>query len=78
VTDAKGKQRKRYPYEALMTPYEKLRSLPLAETFLKTAVRFEILDRIAGSMRDNEAADRLTQARRELFNNIHERSWKQA
>ena len=30
ITDSKGKQRKRYPYQSLMTPYEKLKSLPLA------------------------------------------------
>jgi len=31
ITDAKGRQRKRYPYKLMMTPYEKLKSLPLAE-----------------------------------------------
>ena len=28
VTDAKGKERKTYPYDEMMTPYEKFKSLP--------------------------------------------------
>ena len=28
ITDKKGRQRKRYPYPLMMTPYEKLKSLP--------------------------------------------------
>ena len=35
VTDAKGKQRKTYPYKQMMTPYEKLKSLPKAACYLK-------------------------------------------
>ena len=27
ITDAKGRQRKRYPYKLMMTPYEKLKSI---------------------------------------------------
>jgi len=78
VTDAKGKQRKRYPYEALMTPYEKLKSLPQAQAALNPDMSFEILDAVAHQISDNEAADRLQQARRTLFNKIHERDWKRA
>ena len=33
ITDKAGKQRKRYPYESLMTPYEKLKSIPDAKTY---------------------------------------------
>ncbi|WP_206743851.1 hypothetical protein, partial [Acidithiobacillus thiooxidans] len=46
-TDAKGKQRKLYPYENMMTPYDKLKSLPQAESYLKPGVTFEILDQLA-------------------------------
>ena len=35
VTDAKGKTRKRYRLQDMMTPYEKLKSLPAAGVFLK-------------------------------------------
>jgi hypothetical protein len=38
VADAKGKERKRYPYESLMTAYEKLKSLAKAQAALKADV----------------------------------------
>ncbi len=47
IVDAKGKQRKRYPYEWILTPYEKLKSLPKAERFLKPGVTFEHLNALA-------------------------------
>ena len=40
ITDAKGRQRKRYPYKLMMTPYEKLKSLPKAEQYLKPGITF--------------------------------------
>ena len=78
VIDAKGKQRKRYPHDTLMTPYEKLKSVPSATTYLKPGMTFEILDAIAYQISDNEAADQLQQARRQLFKTIHEQQWKRA
>ena len=69
--DAKGKLRKRYRYEDMMTPYEKLKSLPQASQYLKPAVTFEQLDAIASECSDNEAARRLNQARTELFHFIN-------
>jgi len=78
VTDKKGRQRKRYPYKSLMTPYEKLKSLPDAKTYLKPELSFEILDRIAYGISDNAAADALQQARRDLFTTIHEQEYKRA
>ena len=44
VTDHKGKQLKTYPYEKMMTPYEKLKSLPEATSYLKPGATFEQLD----------------------------------
>ena len=38
--DAKGKQKKTYPYKAMMTPYEKLKSLPDAKQYLKPDITF--------------------------------------
>ena len=78
ITDNKGKQRKRYPYQSLMTPYEKLKSLPDADQYLKPGITFEILDAIAYQQSDNEAADELQKARRQLFKTIHERETKRA
>ena len=78
ITDAKGRQRKRYPYKLMMTPYEKLKSLDKAEPFLKPGITFEQLDVQAGAMSDNEAAQRLNDARAVLFKTIFNRSTKAA
>ena len=69
--DAKGRQRKRYPYEALMTPYDKLRSLPGAERYLKPGVGWCQLDRLAGERSDHEAARRMNRARERLFQTLN-------
>jgi transposase InsO family protein len=74
ITDAKGKQRKHYPYRLMMTPYEKLKSLPDAAAYLRPGVDFETLDAQAGAMTDNEAAERMNKARSVLFKTIFNRS----
>lgn len=72
-TDAKGRERKIYRYENLMTPYEKLKSLPRAKQYLKPGVSFATLNRIAAETSDNQAADQLQKARQKLFKTIHGR-----
>ncbi len=74
VTDAKGKTRKRYRLQDMMTPYEKLKSLPTASAFLKPGIAFEQLDKIATAHSDNAAAERLNAARKKLFQSINRRS----
>jgi len=74
ITDAKGRSRKRYPYKLMMTHYEKLKSLPKPEQFLKPEVTFEQLDAHATAMSDNVAAQRLNNARTILFKTIFNRS----
>lgn len=71
IIDDKGRVTKRYRYEQMMTPYEKLKSLPNAETFLKPGLSFQELDEIALQQSDNEAARQLNQARTELFQSIN-------
>lgn len=66
-----GKHRKRYPYRNLMTPYDKLKSLPHASHYLKPSLTFEQLDVLALQISDNEAARRLNQARTQLFQTIN-------
>ena len=78
VTDKTGKQRKRYPYESLMTPYEKLKSIADAKTYLKPGLSFAILDDVAYRISDNAAADALQQARRTLFTTMYEQEQKRA
>jgi len=75
-TDAKGKQRKIYRYENIMTPYDKLKSLPGAKDYLKPGLSFETLDQIAYQSSDNQAADQLQKARQILFKTIHGRTLK--
>ena len=72
VTNKKGKQKKQYTYENMATPYEKFKSLPNTEQYLKDGVSFQELDDIANRMSDNEAAQHLQKARRALFKYIHE------
>ena len=74
ITDTKGRQRKRYPYNLMMTPYEKLKSLDKAEQFLKPGITFEQLDAQAAAITDNDAAQRLDNARAILFKTIFNRS----
>ena len=69
--DDKGRVRKRYRYAQMMTPYEKLKSLPNASDYLKPGITFEALDDIAYAMSDNEAAQGLNEARAELFRYIN-------
>ena len=72
IVDEKGKQRKRYPYAQMMTPYEKLKSLPSAFCYLKPGMTFKQLDEMAHQISDNEAADKLQKAKIKLFQTIFE------
>jgi hypothetical protein len=58
AVDHRGKVKKTYPYEKVMTPYEKLKSLPEAQSYLKAGVTLKQLDDIANQMSDNEFAER--------------------
>jgi transposase InsO family protein len=73
-TDPKGKERKVYRYETMMTPYEKLKALLKAEEHLKPGITFEILEATAHQLSDNQAADLLQKARQHLFTTIHDRT----
>lgn len=75
-TDDQGKQHKVYRYEKMMTPYDKLKSLPNAKDYLKPGISFAILDQLAHQISDNQAADRLQKARQKLFKTIHGRTLK--
>lgn len=74
VTDHRGKVKKIYPYQEVMTPYEKLKSLPEAASHLQQGVTVEKLDDIASKMSDNEFAERMVEARSNLLQNICRRA----
>jgi len=78
ITDAKGKERKKYRYENMSTPYEKLKSLPDIDKSLKPGITFEQLDAQSGKMSDNDAALSMNNARRKLFQAISAAMKKQA
>ena len=68
--DAKGKEKKTYPYRCIMTPYEKLKSLPNATSHLKEAISFVVLDKQMLAMTDLQAAKCMKLAQPELFREI--------
>jgi transposase InsO family protein len=70
-TDAKGKQRKKYPYDMMMTPYEKFKSLPNSAEYLREGLTFEMLDLIEKQKTDNEAAKAMHNARNKLYQIIN-------
>ena len=70
VIDPKGKIGKTYPYEEVRTPYESLKSLPQAESYLRPGITLEGLDAIANQMSDNQFAERKAKARFNLFEQI--------
>lgn len=70
--DSKGKIKKKY--EIYLRPYEKLKSLPDAEKFLKPGITFESLDKIAYEKSDNEYAALTQKAKVELFNKFNKKN----
>jgi len=69
-TDSKGKQKKRYRQEEMMTPYQKLKSLPKAEQYLKEHISFAMLERIAMKLSDLDAWEQMQKTRNKLFDII--------
>lgn len=65
TVDAKGKQKK--IYATYLIPYEKLKSLPNVEEYLKEGITFAQLDKIAYEKSDNECAALMQKAKQILF-----------
>ena len=76
--DTKGKPRKRYPYEAMMTPYDKFTSLPNPKQYLKPGRTLQQLDDMAVAISDNEAAKHLNAAKLTLYQRIFEQKHRTA
>ncbi len=70
IIDHRGKVKRTYPYQKVMTPYEKLKSLPDTQSYLQPDVTLEKLDDIANQMSDNQFAERMVKARSNLFQQI--------
>ncbi len=74
ITDAKGKIRKTYPHEQIMTPWERLKTIPEYAIFLKDGVTAQALEHQANAMSDNAAAKKVQLARKQLFQSFNRRS----
>ena len=70
VVRATGRVKKRYPQAQVATPYDRLRSLPDAERFLRPDVTFEALDPLALATTGFEAAQGVQRARDELMRTL--------
>ncbi len=68
ITDKKGKEKK--IYNIYRIPYERLKSLPNAQQYLKSGITFEMLDKIAYQKSDNECAALMQKTKDELFKNF--------
>ena len=71
--DAKGKVKKRYRQQDVMTPLEKLASIAPKNKQLKAGITLRDLKKEASKISDNEAAARWQDARKALFQSIHAR-----
>jgi transposase InsO family protein len=65
--DAKGKIKKTYPHDKIVTPWEKLQSIPKYEELLKAGNTKASLEAQARSITDSEAAKRVQEGRKALF-----------
>ncbi|MFT5506148.1 MAG: hypothetical protein ACI8XC_003874, partial [Gammaproteobacteria bacterium] len=67
VIDNKGKERKKYAYSDMMTPYDKFISLTNPKQYLKPGTTVEQLNVFSQEMNDNAAAEQINTARDTLF-----------
>lgn len=72
--DAKGRVRKTYPQTQIMTPWDRLQSIPKYERLLKPGISAAQLMSQAQAISDNEAAHQVQKARRTLIQSINRRS----
>lgn len=68
--DRRGKIKKHY--NNWLTPYEKFKSLPNAEQYLKPNFNFAELNKIAGRLSDNQFAEEMGREKQKLFKLINE------
>ena len=65
--DARGKRHTEYKPEDYATPWQKLKSLPGAEAYLRPGISIESLDRIGAAMSDTEFAKRMEAAKAKVL-----------
>jgi hypothetical protein len=67
--DRKGKEKK--VYDVYRTPYEALKTHPMASEFLKEGISFEKLDKMAFEKSDNECGASMQKAKDKLFDKFN-------
>ena len=70
VPDPKKPGRLKPVYDTYLTPFEKLKMIPNVERYLKTPQTMSLLEQFAKQMSDNEAAEGMQKAKKELFKTI--------
>lgn len=68
ITDKTDKEKK--IYNTYQTHYERLKSLPNNQKYLKVGITFDNLDKITYQMSDNEFAEEIQKAKIKLFKNF--------
>lgn len=67
--DHKGKEKK--IYDTYLTPYEKLKSLPKSDQYLKRHIFFEDLDKVAYAASDTEFARKMNAEKEKMFQKLN-------
>lgn len=70
IINKKGKERKIYPLAGYQIPYERLKSLPGAENYLKSGITFEELDKTAYAMSHTEYAEKMQKEKQIMFKKL--------
>jgi hypothetical protein len=65
--DRKGRVKKKYPYSKINTPFEKVKSIPGIENYLRQGVTLVKMQSYADQMSDNNFAERMVKARSNLL-----------
>lgn len=68
IFDRRGKEKKKY--DVYLMPFEKLKAIPNAEIFLKPGISFELLDKIAYALSDNDFAEKMEKAKKEMLKSL--------
>jgi hypothetical protein len=76
--DRKGRVKKKYPYSKINTPFEKLKSIPGIENYLRQGVTLDKMQSYANQMSDNNFAERMVKARSNLFKQTQRLTYSEA
>jgi hypothetical protein len=76
--DHKGRIKKKYLYNKINTPFEKLKSLPQVESYLRQGVTLEKMETYAQELSDNQFAERMVKARSILLKQAQRLAYSEA